>query len=376
MVQLTELPVEVVQTIYLHAVNDLPALSQTCKYFHTSSFYDKLWKKHCLPLYEEIGYTEREIASVRCYRDDYWCLQNQTDKILKLLNSLSKVQTVEERQQLVRKITDYGPRARLALKSTSSDQNQNDANELLDIIIQKRALNTLSCIAETPEDYSPLDVFLTLYQRFPQQSGNSALDELVNFTLQQLPDMPSSPELILQTLTTVQTQQMQYPIIRSSTTIHQRKYRSLVHIFAYSSLLRRLGYSQATPLVYPNGLKWDSFIQINNDSYVSVSWPFKQFSKNELELFKNERDITWASMKEVACSFIKIMSQTSAPKSATDNLVATMEALFETKGSYFQWKSPSSIKLLNPEQYYTSSRDNKQYTAKQMACAFVTVTQH
>jgi hypothetical protein len=256
------------------------------------------------------------------------------------------------------------------------DSQFNEAEELLSLITRRRILTVMTKIAQDPDSFTALDVFFALNDRFPQQVAdsryNNMFDQMVSTT--QVPEH-ATPADILQALSKAQ-KHLELPI-HSNTMIDRRKYKSIVYIFAYCTLLKNNGY-HAIPYLHRAGLKWQAYIKILNDEdepyYLLMTNQAERYTESQLDQLVKTCNIRWASMKQISCGFTRIFAQLSAPRTVCDRLLAVMEALFETGGKFLQWKTECSIELLNPHDTFRSSQGST-FSAEQMARTFLHILQ-
>lgn len=498
---LSDLPVELIQHIGLYAIDSIRDLSQTCRYLRRACQYNGLWKCYCRGLYQGMGLSEREINDIESYRADYWQIQRDNRVVENLYARLKNCEDIENqcRCELITKIVEYGPRARLVLNrktrssaaeeeaielserhsmeamgsgpagntkrtgeevgeagpgeleasdvigeagtslerrwswGTASQKSHSDwtsyrrrwssgsveegpapsmgecpsfrrrcsaalatrpspigleagpqenidaqfnAEELLSLITRRRILTMMTKMAQDPESFTALDVFFVLNDRFPQQMADARyktmFDQMVDTT--EVPEN-ATPTDILQALNKAQ-KHLELPI-RSSTMIDRRKYKSVVYIFAYCTLLENYGY-HAIPYLQQSGLKWQAFIKILNDEpepyYLQLTNQPERYSESQLDQLVKTCNLRWASIKRVACGFTRIFARLSAPQTVCNRLLAAMEALFETSGEFLQWKTENSIELLNPHDTFRSSQ-GLTFSAEQMARTFLHILQ-
>ncbi|KAA8916896.1 hypothetical protein TRICI_001015 [Trichomonascus ciferrii] len=256
------------------------------------------------------------------------------------------------------------------------DTQFSESGELLSLITRRRVLTIMTRISQDPSCFTALDIFFALNDRFPQEMADSRyktmFDQMVNTT--HVPEN-AKPAEILQALSEAQ-KHLELPI-HSSTMIDRRKYKSVVYIFAYCTLLKNNGY-HAIPYLHQGGLKWQAFIKILNDEdepyYLLMANQAERYTENQLDQLVKTCNIRWSSMKQIVCGFTRIFAQLSAPRTVCDRLLAVMEALFETNGRFLQWKTEHSIELLNPHDTFRSSQGST-FSAEEMARTFLHILQ-
>ncbi|CAN6673720.1 hypothetical protein TRVA0_049S00518 [Trichomonascus vanleenenianus] len=359
MILVNRLPNEILQEIFGYCVDDILAVDQTCSAFHEAGQYSWLWRQFSSSLYSELGLLKTEIPVLSAPRIFYYNQNRVNHQVKETIDRIASKQC--DWDAGLAEIAKYGIQAlhgltKLRDRSTNGSFLRKGyiAHELLKFVRRKRIFEVLAEFAKNPDQYDVVDLFPAVECTFSSNlpSINAMVDLLAssyrnatNLDPRKLSsDLANHVVLImsLPTMTGTMTERMQY--------------RSLAHLYTVTMALRAIGYA-AKPWIQDCGLLWTGIVEITTKEsepfYLLLKDQPETMAESQFNEWVQARRIKWAGLKDASCAMITYLYSASGSTADTARVAAAANAIFETRGTFIEFKS-DSFQLKQPGNVHES----------------------
>uniref|UniRef100_A0A060T222 ARAD1C28490p n=1 Tax=Blastobotrys adeninivorans TaxID=409370 RepID=A0A060T222_BLAAD len=381
------LPPEIIHIVCEYDVECVPSLSQTCSHLRNVILrYDRLWKELCEPLFR--SYPRIDHPAHQSYYHFYWQQKAIERTVTRQLENARKV---ENYGPILVSIAEMGPRTEPALKRharlfdhTQSFEGIADAycaDITLTTVRRRAAIEHINEISRNPNEHDVVDLLLTL-NTLCSESSQDVVDldsilEQVQYPYHTHTAQQEAIALVDEVRKVIQSSLSRVSADsnngRVNGVVNLRRLYSFMFVCAYCQLARQHGFTVSTRM-FKASMKWHGVFDMSRGSeqgfVVVVTDKAEVWTKQQLDNYFSTHPVSWANPADVACEAAFSMFQFSLDARTALITTASIAKIFQTKGQFMHFKSPTSLQLEGSDDQVIQL-DNGELSALAQAQAFL-----